>query len=78
MLTCLVNKHPPDLLTRCIYVITSTERAFPPSPVLLRAVLEESAYGRIKQVVRWYLSGFYKKPKVGGDVGSLTRHERHW
>jgi len=37
---------------------------FPPSPCLLRAVLEESAYGRIKQVVRWYLSGFYKKPKV--------------
>lgn len=29
-----------------------------------RAVLEESAYGRMKQVLRWYLSGFYKKPKV--------------
>lgn len=29
-----------------------------------RAALEESAYGRIKQVLRWYLSGFYKKPKV--------------
>lgn len=29
-----------------------------------RASLEESAYGRIKQVLRWYLSGFYKKPKV--------------
>lgn len=29
-----------------------------------RAVQEESAYGRIKQVLRWYLSGFYKKPKV--------------
>lgn len=28
-----------------------------------RAALEESAYGRIKQVLRWYLSGFYKKPK---------------
>lgn len=26
--------------------------------------MEESAYGRIKQVLRWYLSGFYKKPKV--------------
>uniref|UniRef100_A0A8D3BLA4 Oxysterol-binding protein n=1 Tax=Scophthalmus maximus TaxID=52904 RepID=A0A8D3BLA4_SCOMX len=31
--------------------------------LLSQAVLEESAYGRIKQVVRWYLSGFYKKPK---------------
>uniref|UniRef100_A0A3B5KUF5 Oxysterol-binding protein n=1 Tax=Xiphophorus couchianus TaxID=32473 RepID=A0A3B5KUF5_9TELE len=30
---------------------------------LLSASLEESAYGRIKQVLRWYLSGFYKKPK---------------
>uniref|UniRef100_A0A3Q3X1Q3 Oxysterol-binding protein n=1 Tax=Mola mola TaxID=94237 RepID=A0A3Q3X1Q3_MOLML len=30
---------------------------------LLSAMLEESAYGRIKQVLRWYLSGFYKKPK---------------
>ncbi|XP_062318696.1 oxysterol-binding protein-related protein 5 isoform X2 [Osmerus eperlanus] len=31
--------------------------------LLSQAVLEESPYGRIKQVVRWYLSGFYKKPK---------------
>ncbi|KAM6961162.1 oxysterol-binding protein-related protein 5 isoform 2-T2 [Aplochiton taeniatus] len=31
--------------------------------LLSQAALEESAYGRIKQVVRWYLSGFYKKPK---------------
>lgn len=31
--------------------------------LLSQAVLEESAYGRIKQVLRWYLSGFYKKPK---------------
>ena len=75
MLTCLVNKHPPDFADA---LHLCTERAFLSSPVLLRAVLEESAYGRIKQVVRWYLSGFYKKPKVGGDVGSLTRHERHW
>ena len=29
-----------------------------------RAVLEESPYSRMKSVVRWYLSGFYKKPKV--------------
>ncbi|XP_053741690.1 oxysterol-binding protein-related protein 5 isoform X1 [Synchiropus splendidus] len=31
--------------------------------LLSQAVAEESAYGRIKQVLRWYLSGFYKKPK---------------
>uniref|UniRef100_A0A3B4V9P1 Oxysterol-binding protein n=1 Tax=Seriola dumerili TaxID=41447 RepID=A0A3B4V9P1_SERDU len=31
--------------------------------LLSQAVLEDSAYGRIKQVLRWYLSGFYKKPK---------------
>ena len=26
-------------------------------------MLEEDPYSRIKGVVRWYLSGFYKKPK---------------
>ncbi|XP_004713661.2 oxysterol-binding protein-related protein 5 isoform X3 [Echinops telfairi] len=31
--------------------------------LLSRAALEGSAYSRIKQVLRWYLSGFYKKPK---------------
>lgn len=31
--------------------------------LLSQAALEDSAYGRIKQVLRWYLSGFYKKPK---------------
>ncbi|XP_023811940.1 oxysterol-binding protein-related protein 5 isoform X1 [Oryzias latipes] len=31
--------------------------------LLSQAALEESAYGRIKTVLRWYLSGFYKKPK---------------
>ncbi|KAL0967837.1 hypothetical protein UPYG_G00257960 [Umbra pygmaea] len=31
--------------------------------LLSEASREESAYDRIKQVVRWYLSGFYKKPK---------------
>ncbi|KAM9854089.1 oxysterol-binding protein-related protein 5 [Aulostomus maculatus] len=31
--------------------------------LLSQASLEDSAYGRIKQVLRWYLSGFYKKPK---------------
>lgn len=29
-----------------------------------RAALEENAYNRMKKVVKWYLSGFYKKPKV--------------
>lgn len=29
-----------------------------------RAVLEEDPYCRMKQILRWYLSGFYKKPKV--------------
>ncbi|KAM6161359.1 oxysterol-binding protein-related protein 5 isoform 1-T1 [Erethizon dorsatum] len=31
--------------------------------LLSRAAMEDSAYGRIKLVLRWYLSGFYKKPK---------------
>lgn len=31
---------------------------------LSRAAVEENAYNRMKQVVKWYLSGFYKKPKV--------------
>uniref|UniRef100_A0A8C9TVH8 Oxysterol-binding protein n=1 Tax=Scleropages formosus TaxID=113540 RepID=A0A8C9TVH8_SCLFO len=31
--------------------------------LLSQAVSEESAYCRMKQVLRWYLSGFYKKPK---------------
>ncbi|XP_074227605.1 oxysterol-binding protein-related protein 5 isoform X2 [Camelus bactrianus] len=31
--------------------------------LLSRAALEEDAYSRIKHVLRWYLSGFYKKPK---------------
>lgn len=29
-----------------------------------RAVQEEDPFTRFKMVVRWYLSGFYKKPKV--------------
>ncbi|CAD5122142.1 DgyrCDS10592 [Dimorphilus gyrociliatus] len=33
------------------------------SDLLSEAVHEEDAYGRIKAVVKWYLSGFYKKPK---------------
>ncbi len=28
-----------------------------------RAVKAESPFDRMKSVVRWYLSGFYKKPK---------------
>ncbi|XP_071831986.1 oxysterol-binding protein-related protein 8-like isoform X3 [Apostichopus japonicus] len=31
--------------------------------LLSEAVIEENAYARMKKVVRWYLSGFYKKPK---------------
>ncbi|KAL8614450.1 hypothetical protein ACOMHN_007786 [Nucella lapillus] len=31
--------------------------------ILSGAVLEESPYSRMKSVVKWYLSGFYKKPK---------------
>nr|XP_025734411.1 oxysterol-binding protein-related protein 5 isoform X2 [Callorhinus ursinus] len=31
--------------------------------LLSRAALEGDAYSRIKLVLRWYLSGFYKKPK---------------
>uniref|UniRef100_G5E7C5 Oxysterol-binding protein n=1 Tax=Loxodonta africana TaxID=9785 RepID=G5E7C5_LOXAF len=31
--------------------------------LLSRATLEEDAYSRMKHVLRWYLSGFYKKPK---------------
>uniref|UniRef100_A0A8C1HL57 Oxysterol-binding protein n=1 Tax=Cyprinus carpio carpio TaxID=630221 RepID=A0A8C1HL57_CYPCA len=31
--------------------------------LLSQAVMEESPYSRMKQVLRWYLSGFYKKPK---------------
>ncbi|XP_043404748.1 oxysterol-binding protein-related protein 5 isoform X1 [Chelonia mydas] len=30
---------------------------------VVRAALEDDPYSRIKQVLRWYLSGFYKKPK---------------
>ncbi|XP_073203396.1 oxysterol-binding protein-related protein 5 isoform X2 [Lepidochelys kempii] len=31
--------------------------------LLSQAALEDDPYSRIKQVLRWYLSGFYKKPK---------------
>ncbi|XP_011785547.1 PREDICTED: oxysterol-binding protein-related protein 5 [Colobus angolensis palliatus] len=33
------------------------------SPAHGRAAVEEDAYSRMKLVLRWYLSGFYKKPK---------------
>lgn len=32
--------------------------------LILRAAIEENAYNRMKKVVKWYISGFYKKPKV--------------
>lgn len=35
------------------------------SPIC-RAAIEENAYNRMKKVVKWYISGFYKKPKVRG------------
>ena len=28
-----------------------------------RAVIEDDAFTRMKSIIRWYLSGFYKKPK---------------
>ena len=31
--------------------------------LFFRAALEENPYFRLKKVVKWYLSGFYKKPK---------------
>ncbi|KAL0276216.1 UNVERIFIED_CONTAM: hypothetical protein PYX00_003829 [Menopon gallinae] len=31
--------------------------------ILSKAVLEDDAFTRMKTVVKWYLSGFYKKPK---------------
>jgi len=31
---------------------------------VFRTILEEDPFTRIKQVVRWYVAGFYKKPKV--------------
>uniref|UniRef100_A0A4W6E7K3 Oxysterol-binding protein n=1 Tax=Lates calcarifer TaxID=8187 RepID=A0A4W6E7K3_LATCA len=30
---------------------------------LIKAAIEENAYNRMKKVVKWYISGFYKKPK---------------
>ena len=34
---------------------------------VFRAAREEDAYSRMKEVVRWYVSGFYKKPKVSWE-----------
>lgn len=31
--------------------------------VCCRAVQEDDPFNRMKEVVKWYLSGFYKKPK---------------
>ncbi|XP_023222121.1 oxysterol-binding protein-related protein 8-like [Centruroides sculpturatus] len=33
------------------------------SDIISRAVLEDDPFTRMKTVVQWYLSGFYKKPK---------------
>jgi hypothetical protein len=43
----------------CKFVFTVNFRCLSP-----RAVKQESPYDRMKLVVKWYLSGFYKKPKV--------------
>ena len=39
--------------------------------LFVSAVQEEDAFSRMKEVVRWYLSGFYKKPKVEGAIHLL-------
>lgn len=51
--------------------VTTTNRSINDAILILdlcvlfhRAALEENAYNRMKKVVKWYLSGFYKKPKV--------------
>ena len=31
--------------------------------LICRAVLEDDPFERMKMVVKWYVSGFYKKPK---------------
>lgn len=41
---------------------------------LLRAAIEENAYNRMKKVVKWYISGFYKKPKVRSPTPSAIGH----
>jgi len=33
-----------------------------------RSAVEENAYNRMKKVVKWYISGFYKKPKVNRNT----------
>ena len=45
--------------------------------VFFRAAREENAYSRMKEVVRWYLSGFYKKPKVSEQKG-IIKFILHW
>lgn len=41
---------------------------------VIRAAVEENAYNRMKKVVKWYISGFYKKPKVKTDSLTAIRH----
>lgn len=47
--------------------------------MILRAAIEENAYNRMKKVVKWYISGFYKKPKVRriNMYNPLHVHEQH-
>lgn len=40
---------------------------------VIRAAVEENAYNRMKKVVKWYISGFYKKPKVKTDSLAAIR-----
>lgn len=39
-------------------------------------MLEDDAYSRMKLVLRWYLSGFYKKPKVR-SAGATPQAQGH-
>jgi len=53
-------------LYRLVQVVLETagKTSFVVVVVVVRAMLEEDPFTRMKMVVRWYLSGFYKKPKV--------------
>lgn len=44
---------------------------------ILRAAIEENAYNRMKKVVKWYISGFYKKPKVRRINTFYPLHKLH-
>ena len=53
MLFCMTDFKSVICYTTRIYFLTC-----------FRAVSQEDPYTRMKSVVKWYLSGFYKKPKV--------------